>query len=135
MLFHSFGRDRALIRPDRFERALSLAWGTLRHFQALGVPARLRADFDGWQSRPAGTRRQLAACGELLAKARRCAGTEAHELQALLSSLDESTGVLMVSDMPPAAWQSSLRRGGPRVLVDVTRYESRLATRSSVARA
>jgi uncharacterized protein (DUF58 family) len=135
VLFHSFGRDRALIRPDRFERALSLAWGALRHFQSQGVPVRLSADFDRWQSRPAGTRRQLAACGELLAQARRCAGTEAHELQALLASLDESTGVLIVSDMPPAAWQSSLRRGGPRVLVDVTRYESRRPAQAPPARA
>jgi uncharacterized protein (DUF58 family) len=125
VLFHSFGTDRALIRPDRFERALSLAWGALRHFQGQGIPVRLMADFDGWKSRPAGNRRQLGACGELLARARRAAGTEAHELQAILSSLDESIGVLIVSDMPLASWKPSLGRSGPRVTVDVTRYESK----------
>jgi hypothetical protein len=114
-----------LIRPDRFERALSLAWGALRHFQGLGIPVRLMADFDGWKSRPAGNRRQLGACGDLLARARRAAGTEAHELQAILSSLDESTGVLIVSDMPLASWKSSLARSGAHVMVDITRYESR----------
>jgi uncharacterized protein (DUF58 family) len=125
VLFHSFGRDRALIRPDRFERALSLAWGALRHFHDLGIPVRLLADFDGWQPRPAAKRRQLALCGELLARAHRHAGTEAHEVQAVLSSLDESTGVLVLSDMPLATWQSSLLPSGARVWVDVTRYESR----------
>lgn len=125
VLFHSFGSDRALIRPDRFERALSLAWGALRHFQGLGIPVRLMADFDGWKARPAGNRRQLGVCGELLARARRAAGTEAHEVQAILSSLDESTGVLILSDMPLASWKSSLGPAGPRVMVDVTRYEAR----------
>jgi uncharacterized protein (DUF58 family) len=125
VLFHSFGSDRALIRPDRFERALSLAWGALRHFQGLGIPVRLMADFDGWKSRPAANRRQLGVCGELLARARRAAGTEAHELQGILSSLDESTGVLIVSDMPLGSWKSSLGRSGPRVMVDVTRYEAK----------
>jgi uncharacterized protein (DUF58 family) len=125
LLFHSFGSDRALIRPDRFERALALAWGALKHFQGLGIPVRLMADFDGWNSRPAGKRRQLGACGELLARARRANGTEAHELQGMLSSLDESTGVLIVSDMPLASWKSSLARSGAHVMVDITRYESR----------
>jgi uncharacterized protein (DUF58 family) len=125
VLFHSFGSDRALIRPDRFERALALAWGALKHFQGLGIPVRLIADFDGWKSRPAGERRQLGTCGELLARARRAAGTEAHELQALLSSLDESTGVLIVSDMPPDSWKSSLARSGAQVTVDIARYEAR----------
>ena len=123
VVFHSFGTDRALIRPDRFERALSLAWGALRHFQGQGIPVRLMADFDGWKSRKAGNRRQLGACGELLAKARRVAGTEAHEVRAILSSLDESTGVLIVSDMPLASWESSLRRPGAFVAVDVARHE------------
>jgi uncharacterized protein (DUF58 family) len=125
VLFHSFGTDRALIRPDRFERALSLAWGALRHFQGQGIPVRLTADFDGWKSRVVGNRRQLGACGEVLARARRAGGTEAHEVQAVLSSLDESTGVLLISDMPLASWKSSLRPAGPRVAVDVTRYEAK----------
>jgi hypothetical protein len=61
----------------------------------------------------------------LLARARRAAGTEAHELQGILSSLDESTGVLIVSDMPLTSWKSSIGRAGPRVMVDVTRYEAK----------
>jgi uncharacterized protein (DUF58 family) len=132
VVFHSYGSDRALIRPDRFERALSLAWGALRHFHDLGIPARLIADFDAWQPRPAAKRRQLARCGELLARAHRHAGTEAHELQAVLSSLEEGTGALVVSDMPPAALLSS----GAPVWVDVARYESRAPfTRRPTARA
>lgn len=125
VLFHSFGSQRALIRPDRFERALSLAWGALRHFHDLRVPVRLRADFDAWQARSATTRRQLAACGELLTRARRCQSTEVHELQTLLSSLDQSIGLLVISDMPPSSWKNALPHRGPRVWVDVTRYEPR----------
>ena len=136
VLFHSYGSDRALIRPDRFERALSLAWGALRHFQELGIPARLIADFDDWQPRPAAKRHQLARCGELLARARRHAGTEAHELQAALAALDPGTGVLVVSDMPPAAWPSSLLSSAAQVRVDITRYESRApVTRRPFSRA
>ncbi|WP_193213726.1 DUF58 domain-containing protein [Luteolibacter marinus] len=123
VLFHSCGTERALIRPDRFEKALSLAWGALRHFQRQGIPVRLVADFDGWKQRKAGNRRQLGACGELLAKAWRAAGTEAHEVQAVLAGLDAATGVLIVSDMPRASWGSSLRPTGPCVAVDIVHYE------------
>jgi uncharacterized protein (DUF58 family) len=125
VLFHSFATGREVIRPDRFERGLSLAWGALRHFQAQGIPVRLMADFDGWEPRPAGNRRQLGACGELLARARRAAGTGAEELQAILSSLDESTGVLVLSDMPLAGWKKLLTAPGRHVPVDITRYEAR----------
>lgn len=125
VLFHSFGTDRALIRPDRFERALSLAWGALQHFQGQGIPVRLVADFDDWESHSAGNRRLLGQCGEVLAKARRALGTEAHEVQSILAGLDSSTGVLVVSDMPMNAWSDSLRVTGPCVKIDVSRYESR----------
>lgn len=125
VLFHSFATGREVIRPDRFERGLSLAWGALRHFQAQGIPVRLMADFDGWEPRPAGNRRQLGACGERLARARRAPGTGAEELEAILSSLDESTGVLVVSDMPLAGWKKYLTNSGRHVPVDITRYEAR----------
>ncbi len=124
VVFHSFGTNRELIRPDRFERALSLAAGALRHFQAAGAPARFTADFDGWTMRPAGTRRHLAACMETLAKAVRAAGTELHELRAVLEGVDEGLGVVLISDMPPDSWVPSVRLPRRHVAVDVRRYES-----------
>lgn len=123
VVFHSFGTDRELIRPDRFERALALASGALWHFLAQGVPARFVADFDRWTARPASTRRHLAACGEILAMAERAAGTEGHELRAVLDGVDEGVAVVVVSDMPPDAWLPSVRPRGRHVVVDVRRYE------------
>lgn len=123
VVFHSFGSDRQLIRPDRFERALTLASGALWHFLAMGVPARLMADFDGWLQRPASSRRHLAVCEELLAGARRASGTESHDLRAALDGVDEGVAVVVVSDMPTDTWATTVCPKGRRVLVDVRRYE------------
>lgn len=108
LLFHSFGADGSLIRPDRFEQALSLVAGTLRHLHTLGIPVRLVADFDGWIEHPAATRAQLAACQTVLAKAVRAKGTEAHDLQAAANRTRDDEVLIVLSDMPPAAWRPAL---------------------------
>ena len=108
VVFHSFGTDGGLIRPDRFERALSLAAGTLRLLHGQGMPVRWIADFDDWKPRPANTRAQVAACLEGLARAKRAAGTEAHDLQAALAGIGDDEGLVILSDMPVSAWRSAL---------------------------
>ena len=108
VLFHSFGADGSLIRPDRFERALSLAAGTLRHLHTLGIPVRLVADFDGWIEHPAATRSQLTVCQTVLAKAIRAKGTEAHDLQAAASRTRDDEVLIALSDMPVAGWRPAL---------------------------
>ena len=108
VVFHSFGTDGGLIRPDRFEKALSLAAGSLRHLQSQGMPARWIADFNDWKPLPAGTRTQLAACMENMARAVRAAGTEAHDLQAALREIGEDEGLIVISDMPVSAWRAAL---------------------------
>lgn len=108
VMFHSFGNDGSLIRPDRFERALSMVAGTLRVLHGLGIPAVFAADFDGWIARPAGSRAQLAGCLEVLARAVRVAGTEAHEVRAVLDGVAEDDSLVVFSDMPPPAWRSVL---------------------------
>jgi uncharacterized protein (DUF58 family) len=108
VLFHSFGADGSLIRPDRFEQALSLAAGTLRHLHTLGIPVRLVADFDGWIEHPAATRAQLAVCETVLAKAIRAKGTEAHDLQAAASRTHDDEVLIVFSDMPPGSWRPVL---------------------------
>ena len=105
VIFHSYGADGSLIRPDRFEQALSLAAGTLRHLHNLGIPVRLLADFDGWIDHPAATRAQLASCQTVLAKAIRAKGTEAHDLQAAASHAHDDEVVIAFSDMPLSAWR------------------------------
>ncbi len=108
VLFHSFGADGSLIRPERFERALSMACGALRHLHGLGIPLRLCVDFDDWLMHPADTRAQVAACQEVLARATRAAGTEAHNLQAAASRAAEDETLVVFSDMPPSAWLNAL---------------------------
>jgi uncharacterized protein (DUF58 family) len=108
VVFHSFGGDGRLIRPDRFERALSLAAGALWHLQAQGMSARWMADFEDWTPRPATTRAQVAACAEAMARAMRAPGTEAHDLQAALAQIDDDEGLIVISDMPVSTWRSAL---------------------------
>ncbi len=120
MLFHSFGADGSLIRPDRFEQALSLASGTLRHLHAAGLPARLIADFDGWKEHPAATRAQAGACQEVLARAVRANGTEAHDVQAAAERAGTDESLIILSDMPAAAWRSVFpKRHLPGIAVDI----------------
>lgn len=108
VLFHSFGMDGSLIRPERFERAVSMAAGALRHLHGLGIPVRLIGDFDDWTEHPAATLAQLAACQEALARARRAAGTEAHDLQAAAKRTADDETLIVLSDMPPSAWLDTL---------------------------
>lgn len=108
VIFHSFGSDGQLIRVDRYERALSLAVGTLRHLHALGLPATFIADFNAWQEVPAATRSQLAFCNTLLALAIRPQATEAHELQAAILRASSDHALIIISDIPPGNWKASL---------------------------
>lgn len=118
VLFHSFGTDGSLIRPDRFERAISLTAGALRHLHSHGVPATLVADFDEWKEHPATTRSQLAACQEILARAKRTGGTEAHNLQSIAARIGQDQSLIVISDMPVSAWAHALpkRRLAPVTL-------------------
>ena len=108
VLFHSFGTDGSLIRPDRFERAIALVWSVLRQLRAQGVALRFAADFDDWKCHPATRRSHLAACVDLLTRARRAAGTEAHDLQRALALREAAEGLVIVSDMPVDSWKSAL---------------------------
>jgi len=108
VIFHSFGSDGQLIRVDRYERALSLAIGTLRHLHALGMPAKFIADFNAWQEVSVTTRSQLASCNTLLALAKRPQATETHELQAAILSASDEHALIIISDIPPENWKSSL---------------------------
>ena len=128
VLFHSFGADGSLIRPERFERALSLASGALRHLHELGIPVRLLGDFDGWIEHPAATRAQLAACQEVLARATRAAGTEAHNLQAAANRTADDETLVVLSDMPRPAWLAALPKQRLPILTPDLRRRKQRAT-------
>ena len=108
VIFHSFGTDGALIRTDLFERALSLLCGTLRHLRSIGVPATLTSDFLAWKSLPSF---QFSAWSEaltVLASAQRAGDTEAHNLVATILDTPPEDALVIISDMPPAAWSHIL---------------------------
>ena len=121
LLFHSYGADRALIRPDRFERALSLGWGAVRRLRMRRVPVTWIADFEEWVPREIVGRDSLSQLGDVLCRARRAPGTEAHEVEARLDELDGE--VVVISDMPPSAWEGLVEGRRTVRMVNVTDYE------------
>lgn len=126
LLFHSFASNGELIRPDRFERALSLACGTLRHLHSLGIPATFCADFDGWRDLPSTTRIQLSTCLVTLAEARRAPDTEIHDLQAVLSRIPPSRTLIVISDMPADTWRRHLPpRSLEPLVIDIRHHAKR----------
>ena len=124
LVFHSFGGDGNLIRPDRFEKALELMSGTAGVLQGWGMPVRWVADFEGWEGGEIRTRRQLAQMRERLMVAKRVGGTEAHDLSEALATAGDHECVVVISDMPREAWEV-LARGlvQPPVLVDISKYD------------
>jgi uncharacterized protein (DUF58 family) len=108
VLFHSYAGDRAIIRPEMFEKALSYLCGTLRTLWQQSIPATLIADFDGWLEHPCRSRKDLAMILERLARVQRQQGTELHEFQQAQRMLEADSSLIMISDMPVADWRSAL---------------------------
>ena len=130
LVFHSYGGDGELIRPDRFEKALMLFNGTLGVLQGLGMPVRWVADFDGWKENELRTKRQLAVAREVLMKAERAAWTEAHDVGAAFSKAVDRECVVVISDMPCGVWDGVIPEMALEpVLVDASRYDEVVRTK------
>jgi uncharacterized protein (DUF58 family) len=124
VVFHSYGGAGDLIRPDRFEKALSLFCGALGHLLGSGMPVRWIADFNGWEEGVLKTRRQLAGVREGLLTVKRASGTEAHDLIAALNRAYEHECVVVVSDMPRSGWEDFVPELAiTPVLVDIRDYD------------
>lgn len=108
VLFHSYAGDRAIIRPEMFEKALGYLCGTLRTLWQQSIPATLVADFDGWLEYSCRSRKDLAMILERLARVRRATGTEQHELQRAQLLVDANSSLIVISDMPIADWRTAL---------------------------
>ena len=108
VIYHSFGTDNTLIRTDLFERSLSLVCGTLRHLRGIGVPTTLRADFLSWKSIPSFHTEAWSDALTLLARAIRADHTEAHDILAEIEATPSDHAIVLISDMPPEAWQHIL---------------------------
>lgn len=124
VVFHSYGGAGDLIRPDLFEKALSLLCGALGSLVGYGMPVRWIADFNGWEEGVIKTRRHLAGVRESLLSVKRASGTEAHDLIAALARAREHECVVVISDMPCAGWEGFVPDlvVAP-VLVDIREYD------------
>lgn len=124
VVLHSYGTDGALIRPDRFERALSLLCGTLNALQGWGIQVKWKADFSGWEETSIASRAQFARTREQLISARRAAWTEAHDLADAFSRVGKSECLIVISDMPLANWEVLVPKLAlPPVLVNISNYD------------
>lgn len=124
VIFHSYGTDNTLIRTDLFERALSLTCGTLRHLRNIGVPTTLHADFLHWKPQ---TTFQPTAWNETLtalARAQRSPESEAHDLTAAVEAIPAEQALVIISDMPTAAWQHILpsQSERPHLIIDINQH-------------
>lgn len=120
VLFHSYAGDRAIIRPELFERALSYLCGTLRTLSHLAIPATMIADFDGWIEHSCRNRKELISLLEHLARVRRHQGTELHELQRVQRLIEGDSSLIVISDLPTDSWRSALiKREMPSLVLPV----------------
>jgi len=111
IVLHSFASGGALIHPERFDRVLEVATGWIERLRAFGIHTRITADFDAWKIRDVESKEEIIRCRERFAMARRCNSTEAHELeQALSRTNDCEQTVILLSDMPEAAWKDCIPR-------------------------
>ncbi|MEY3395741.1 MAG: hypothetical protein RL346_1977 [Verrucomicrobiota bacterium] len=110
VVFHSFGRDRDLIRPDRFERALSLLCGVIGMLVDEGVPVCLLTDFWDWDEIRIDSRRRLAGLKERLMSVKRADWVEAHDVSEAFARIETQRCLIVISDMPLGSWEHLVPR-------------------------
>ena len=77
------------------------------------------ADFMRWHPLPTKTRSQYYECLSILADSKRAIGTELHELQSALSEVPDKQQIIIISDMPPEAWQDLIHTADTSTIVDI----------------
>ncbi len=128
IVFHSHAKAGKIIRSDRFERALSLAAGTLAHFQNHQAKVSFHADFANWRHYPCESRVQYFDCLALLTQAKRARQTMAHELAEILNQAPPHQQLIIISDSPPEHWADLIPATQQRaILIDIrqVRFEQR----------
>lgn len=123
VVFHSYGTDRNLIRPDRFEYAISWLCGVVSQLLGSGIPLRVLADFWEWESMEVETRRDFLRLKERLMMVKRAEWTEAHDVLSALTDLETRECLVVISDMPMSSWKSLIPKTVLEpVLVDIANY-------------
>jgi uncharacterized protein (DUF58 family) len=104
LMFHSYASDRAIIRPELFEKSLSQLCGTLRYLVGRAIPVTLMADFDDWVEHPCNNRAQLHQTLHRLACVTRSQHTERHDFSRAQQLVEADHSLWIFSDMPSSGW-------------------------------
>lgn len=118
LVFHSFGTGGAMLREDRFERALAFLAGSLQYLYSLGVKSTVHADFLGWHAKGCQDKAELIELLAILSQSERSVATEGHDLQQVMHSLEG--GMVVISEIETELWSESLDVPDSAVLVDIT---------------
>jgi len=119
VIFHSFSSEREMMREDTFERAVSLAAGTVAYLRNLNIRATFVADFMNWNPLLTHTRSQYYEYLSILADSQRAIGTELHELQSAIDGVLDIQQLIIVSDMPADVWQDLVALPDGATVVDI----------------
>ncbi len=120
VIFHSHAEHGEVYRHDRFERASSLAAGTLHYLHSRQVKASFTADFLGWQVMECENRAQYIELLAILAQSNRSVGTEQHDFQAALEHFSTTVDQLViVSDIDPDAWSDGMKLPENALVIDI----------------
>ena len=128
IVFHSYATGREMLREDRFERALSLLAGSLIEIQNRGIPCTLTSDFFDWQPVTCSNRMQVVDTLNRLARIRRSAGSEAHDLESTLRAVSPDHALMIISDMTPDSWQHLLSKHPQTLIIDIRQVRYRYKT-------
>jgi uncharacterized protein (DUF58 family) len=104
LMFHSYASNRAIIRPELFEKSLSQLCGTLRYLVGRAIPVTLMADFDDWVEHPCMNRAQLHHALHRLARVTRSQHTERHDFSKAQQLVEADHSLWIFSDMPSSGW-------------------------------
>ncbi|MFD2160294.1 DUF58 domain-containing protein [Rubritalea tangerina] len=123
VLFHSYGRGGAMLREDRFERAIAFLAGSLEYLYSLGIRTSLYADFLAWSAYDCGQRTDLIEINAMLSQAQRSLDTEEHELHKVVQSLDAKQAVIVISDLELESWEEAFDSMAGAILVDIKQVQ------------
>lgn len=125
LVFHSYASGGEMLREDRFERAISLLAGAVGLLQGQAIHCSITADFCDWQTMDCSTRAQLIECLSMLARVKRHQGTEAHDLEEVLSAVPSEHALMVLSDMAPDSWQHLLAAHPFAMMIDIRQVKYR----------
>ena len=109
IVFHSISPLGKTNHGEAFDSAMEMLCGLLLSLNDRGIPIDLVASFNGWKMQPvSGSEKLLQEGMKLLAGARRQPESEFSKLQRMLSNVDSSQRVFVLSDVPVKEWESSL---------------------------